>query len=396
MNFDNRFGQFTPSFSGWLNFADGCSGSTVLEFFRSHTMRVWVEIKLDSVEFFVDPTDPETLLNSLDFGGIVDFFDGGAQFSSGDKSGGRQPSADDSETHGLRERTFMIKALYVELWFAAETLHLKHAWLTHLRLAMQSHNSFKQLQQRREQQWEIKREEIIFTSKDVGRGAFGVVYKGTVWGTPVAIKVLAGYNMDNPSARESALSDLKKEVSILSQLRHPNTVLYIGACTQSPDVCIVTEWCARGTLEELLNNHDYHGFTIQTILRFSLEIAQGMSYLHNLSPTIIHRDLKTQNILVDQDLHAKVCDFGFSRAAPKTDLMGGFYGSAKSMAPEILDNKDYDEKVDVYSYGVVLCQLLSRMPPWPDCKTNDEVKRRVVEGKNQLEIPTWVWLHILA
>ena len=131
-------------------------------------------------------------------------------------------------------------------------------------------------------EWEIDYALLTIREK-VGDGAFGEVFRGRLWGTDVAIKKLKDLHAD-------VLDDLKREIAILSTLRHPNMVLYIGACTKPPNVCIVTEWCDRGSLHAALHGVDTF-LSARMLLQQAQGIAQGMNYLHSLGNRIIHRDL---------------------------------------------------------------------------------------------------------
>jgi serine/threonine protein kinase len=99
------------------------------------------------------------------------------------------------------------------------------------------------------------------------------------------------------------------------------------------------------------------------VIRLALDIAKGMLFLHSCRPIVLHRDLKSQNILLDSDFHCKVCDFGISRAATTMNTMTAV-GTPQWMSPEVLRNERYSEKADVYAYGVVLWELLTRTPPF--------------------------------
>jgi serine/threonine protein kinase len=133
------------------------------------------------------------------------------------------------------------------------------------------------------------------------------------------------------------LQDLRNEVIILSRLRHPNVVLYIGASTKLPDACIVTEWCDKGSLSDLLYNSKSR-VDFSLMMHVAIDVAQGMNYLHSLDPQIIHRDLKSGNVLLDKNFTAKVCDFGLSFNKQKTDKDSdkhGIMGTPEFMAPEV-------------------------------------------------------------
>ena len=124
-----------------------------------------------------------------------------------------------------------------------------------------------------------------------GDGAFGEVFRGRLWGTEVAVKTVKG------DITAEALSDLKKEIAILSQLRHPNVVLYLGCCTKPPNVCIVTEWCAKGSVFDLIHTKNVI-INTKRMLQLALDAAQGMTYLHSQERRIIHRGMVVVVVVV--------------------------------------------------------------------------------------------------
>ena len=159
-----------------------------------------------------------------------------------------------------------------------------------------------------------------------------MVYQGTLWGTDVAIKKLYSQALSLGASKSEGISlnanlgprtlklqrqrnqllqDLKNEVRILSQLRHPNVVLYMGVCTQLPDVFIVTELCPRRSLFEVIHDPSV-ALSCELRLRMALQAAQGMAYLHSQPARIIHRDLKSHNLLVGENFEIKVADFGLT------------------------------------------------------------------------------------
>lgn len=155
------------------------------------------------------------------------------------------------------------------------------------------------------QNWEIQLDDVELEER-IGKGAYGEVYRGRLWGTDVAVKRLLSATLT-----PEVLENLKEEVSILSQLRHPNVVLYLGACTAPPDVCIVTEWAEHGSLHEQLYDRTVPMSAVNR-LGLALQTAQGMSYLHAPRHMIIHRDLKSHNLLLTRDYTVKVADFGLT------------------------------------------------------------------------------------
>jgi len=153
--------------------------------------------------------------------------------------------------------------------------------------------------------WEISERDIDVVDR-IGAGSFGEVYRGLLWGTDVAVKLLSASEVT-----QEVIDSLKAEVAILSQLRHPNVVLYLGACTTPPNIFIVTEWCERGSLHDILYDHTVP-LSVATRLGLALQTAQGMAYLHSPRRQIIHRDLKSHNLLVTRDFTVKVADFGLT------------------------------------------------------------------------------------
>ncbi|KAL6076589.1 Constitutive triple response 4 [Balamuthia mandrillaris] len=210
--------------------------------------------------------------------------------------------------------------------------------------------------------WAIDFEELVFQEK-IGQGGFGVVYKGTWRGTTVAIKKLLSEDMDDPSDYQEFI----KEIEIMSKLRHPNVVQFLGACLQPPNICIVTEFLEKGNLAEVLKR-DKDGsepLSWHKKIKMARQAAQGMNYLHQSKPKIVHRDLKSLNLLVDENLTVKVADFGLSKLTVTGNTLNSKVGSLNWCAPEILlQNMPYTDKADIYSFGMVLWELLTHEAPF--------------------------------
>ncbi|KAK8463117.1 hypothetical protein SEVIR_1G323600v4 [Setaria viridis] len=201
-------------------------------------------------------------------------------------------------------------------------------------------------------EFEIQWEEIVI-------GSFGEVYRGEWHGTEVAVKKFLQQDLSG-----DALEEFRTEVRIMKRLRHPNVVLFMGAITRVPNLSIVTEFLPRGSLFRLIHRPN-NQLDERKRLRMALDVARGMNYLHNCSPVIVHRDLKSPNLLVDKNWVVKVCDFGLSRMKNKTFLSSrSTAGTAEWMAPEVLRNEPSDEKCDVFSYGVILWELCTLLQPW--------------------------------
>jgi len=204
-----------------------------------------------------------------------------------------------------------------------------------------------------EEGWDIKFDDLQIT-KTIGKGNFGKVYRGTFFGTDVAIKQL--YYVDD----EDMQKYIAREMSTLKGLRHPNIVQLLGLCKDSTGIYIVTEFIGGGDLKaKLKDNAVKLPWTLR--VKIALDLAYAMSYLH--SKKMIHRDLKSQNLLVCDDWKIKVCDFGFARKAEaKADYLT-MCGTDEWMAPEVGLGEKYDTRADVFSFGMILCELITRRKP---------------------------------
>ncbi|KAI7747040.1 hypothetical protein M8C21_029981, partial [Ambrosia artemisiifolia] len=227
---------------------------------------------------------------------------------------------------------------------------------------------------------EISWEDITLGER-IGLGSYGEVYRGDWHGTEVAVKRF----LDQEVTVEF-LEEFKSEVGIMKRIRHPNVVLFMGAVTRAPHLSIVTEFLPRGSLYRLIHRPN-NQLDIRRRLRMALHAARGMNYLHNCTPVIVHRDLKSPNLLVDKNWVVKVCDFGLSRMKHSTFLSSrSTAGTAEWMAPEILRNEPSDEKCDVYSFGVILWELCTLQQPW-DGMNPMQVVGAVGFQHRRLEVP---------
>ncbi|WOL00195.1 serine/threonine-protein kinase STY46-like [Canna indica] len=227
-------------------------------------------------------------------------------------------------------------------------------------------------------EWELNSRLLEFGEK-VASGSFGDLYRGTYCSQDVAIKVLNPERVHVDLQREFA-----QEVFIMRKIRHKNVVQFIGACTKPPSLCIVTEFMSKGSAYDFLHKRR-HTFKLPALVRAATDISKGMNYLHNNN--IIHRDLKSSNLLMDENEVVKVADFGVARVKSQTGgVMTAETGTYRWMAPEVIEHRPYDHKADVFSFGLVLWELLTSKLPYEGL-TPLQAALGVVQKKLRPKIP---------
>ncbi|XP_038902738.1 serine/threonine-protein kinase pakA [Benincasa hispida] len=206
--------------------------------------------------------------------------------------------------------------------------------------------------------------------KELGSGTFGTVYHGKWRGTDVAIKrIKKTCFMGRSSELERLTVEFWREADILSKLHHPNVVAFYGVVQDGPGgtLATVTEFMVNGSLRNVLLSKDKH-LDRRKKLIIAMDAAFGMEYLH--SKNIVHFDLKCDNLLVNLMDHkrpiCKVADFGLSKIKRNTLVSGGVRGTLPWMAPELLNGSSnkVSEKVDVFSFGIVLWEILTGEEPY--------------------------------
>ena len=209
----------------------------------------------------------------------------------------------------------------------------------------------------------------------LGEGSFAIVYRGKLKEEEVAIKVIKMQNdnddnMDTDEILRNRFAEFRREVSLMSGLDHQNLVELKGLCLEANSMFMVTEFLAYGDLYNFLHNETVD---IQWPLRLkiAIDVARGMNFLHTTTPPIIHRDLKSPNILLASNnerarVVAKVADFGLSSTLVQT-ASGRDVFNPIWLAPEVMvRGAEYTEKADVYSFGIILWELITRETPFAE------------------------------
>uniref|UniRef100_A0A0E0EGR7 Protein kinase domain-containing protein n=1 Tax=Oryza meridionalis TaxID=40149 RepID=A0A0E0EGR7_9ORYZ len=178
---------------------------------------------------------------------------------------------------------------------------------------------------------------LLTTGEKIATGSSADLYRGTYNGLDVAVKILRDSHFNNPS------------------VNHENVLQFYGACTRPQKYCIVTEYMPGGNLYDFLHKQN-NVLDLLTILRIAISISKGMDYLHQNN--IIHRDLKTANLLMGYHQVVKIADFGVARQGNQEGQMTAETGTYRWMAPEIINHKPYDNKADVFSFAIVLWELV--------------------------------------
>ncbi|XP_020256105.1 serine/threonine-protein kinase HT1-like [Asparagus officinalis] len=261
--------------------------------------------------------------------------------------------------------------------------------------------------ERPKEEWEIDLSKLEIRY-EVARGTYGTVYRGTYDGQDVAVKLLDwGEDGLATDAETAALrASFQTEVAVWHKLDHPNVTKFVGASMGTTDLkipmkhptsdgqnhlparacCVVVEYLTGGTLKKYLIKNRRKKLTYKNVIQLALDLARGLSYLH--SRKIVHRDVKTENMLLDYPNRTlKIADFGVARVeAQNPKDMTGETGTLGYMAPEVLDGKPYNRKCDVYSFGICLWEIYCCDMPYPDLSFAD-VSSAVVRQNLRPDIP---------
>lgn len=212
----------------------------------------------------------------------------------------------------------------------------------------------------------------------IGQGSFGSVYLAlhAVTGELLAVKQVEtpspGANSQSDTRKKSMIEALKREISLLRDLRHPNIVQYLGCSSSADYLNIFLEYVPGGSVQTMLNS--YGALPEPLVRSFVRQILTGLSYLHNQD--IIHRDIKGANILVDNKGTIKISDFGISKKLEASNILNGannnkhrpsLQGSVFWMAPEVVKQTSYTRKADIWSLGCLVVEMMTGTHPFPDC-----------------------------
>ncbi|KAG2712537.1 hypothetical protein I3843_04G122700 [Carya illinoinensis] len=231
------------------------------------------------------------------------------------------------------------------------------------------------------EEWNIDFSELTVGTR-VGIGFFGEVFRGIWNGTEVAVKVFLEQDLTAEN-----MEDFCNEISILSRLRHPNVILFLGACMRPPGLSMVTEYMERGSLYYLiqLSSSQNKMLSWRRRLKMLRDICRGLMCIHRMK--IVHRDLKSANCLVNKHWTVKICDFGLSRIMTESPMRDpASAGTPEWMAPELIRNEPFTEKCDIFSLGVVMWELCTLSRPW-DGVPPERVVYAVANEGSRLGIP---------
>ncbi|KAI3995064.1 hypothetical protein MKX01_020836 [Papaver californicum] len=252
------------------------------------------------------------------------------------------------------------------------------------------------------EEWEIDLSKL--SMKDViAHGTYGVVYKGVYDGQDVAVKVL-DWGAEGVATTATRRASFEQEVAIWHKLDHPNITKFIGASMGTSNLeipstnsdgtqgsfpanacCVVVEYLP-GTLKNFLIKHRNRKLPYKTVIQLALDLARGLSYLH--SKQIAHRDVKTENMLMDKKRTLKIADFGVARVEAKDPRdMTVLTGTLGYMAPEVLHGDPYNKMCDVYSYGICLWEIYCCDIPFPDLVNHVDVSSAFIQQPLPPEIP---------
>lgn len=246
-----------------------------------------------------------------------------------------------------------------------------------------SNQQNKMLELLKKKPWFVDAKGVV-TGEALGAGSLGKVYSGTFRGKNVAIK-----KIQLSTVKTSKFDEFINEMNVMCTLRHPNTILFMGAFLEKDHLCILMEQCEKGSLFSVLNDMSQH-VDYNMIIKICTSIAEGMNYLHLSAPPILHHDLKSLNILIDEDWNVKVSDFGLTQFRDDEGSENAMIlGTQFWMAPEAMQQKEYTERSDIYSFGMIMWELFTRKTPFPEMNPHQAALAVITEDARPV-IPDFV------
>lgn len=218
--------------------------------------------------------------------------------------------------------------------------------------------------------WKIEWKDLEMKNR-IGVGNFAQVYRGRLKREECAVKRFTHQSMSTKDFAAFAI-----EAAYLHRLRHPHICQLFGVCVEPGNLCIVTEFLPNGNLHTVLTRKR-PGTTIEwrTRVQMGIDLASAVAFLHSQTPVVLHLDIKSPNLLVDEDMRLKLADFGLARAKTPEDEVAEKStfqpGTVHWMAPELMTQGIKTEKTDVYAMGVVLWELWVMKTPYAGLKVND-------------------------
>lgn len=231
--------------------------------------------------------------------------------------------------------------------------------------------------------WDVEAGELELI-KLIGEGTTSTVYEGRLRGCTVAVKEIRVHPCQD-SFDVAIIQSVQRELRVLSRVQHPNILRFVGLVVESMPLRLVLEYCAGGSLFELLHNSWDIPLTWKQRTKVLLDTSTACDYLHEFDPPIVHRDLKSLNLMLLERIghqfvmpHVKLADFGFARIQEPAMTQG--VGTKHWMAPEVLAGTEYTEKADVFSFAMVAYEVVCRQVPWERLDPTT-VARLTKEGK---------------
>ncbi|CAM8882809.1 unnamed protein product [Rhodiola kirilowii] len=297
-----------------------------------------------------------------------------------------------AESIGKKDMIFRADKIDLKSLDAKLEKHLSRVWSRN----MDSH--------RTREDWEIDLLKLELRYM-IARGTYGTVYRATYDSQDVAVKLLDWGDDDAVSTAETAAlrSAFRQEVAVWQKLDHPNVTRFVGASMGAVSLTVpsndsssqvafpartcfvVVEYLPGGTLKQFLIRNFRKKLPYKTVIQLALDLSRGLSYLH--SKKIVHRDVKTENMLLDSKRTLKIADFGVARVEAQNPCeMTGETGTLGYMAPEVLQGKPYNRRCDVYSFGICLWEIYCCDMPYPNL-SEIAISSAVVQQNLRPEIP---------